>query len=165
MWRVSIWGWFGKKCYNSTILHYVFVKLTGWCHRLRPWMRNTLSLDDGQGLIIPMHIITSIMAWVSNHIHIFCWVITHLCINFKVKAWISNSPNLVSVSCCLKYHQERCSRGGQLDDELTWCWTQHNYHQTSNRSRTLVRNKIVDHLDVVGASPVGAAPTTSSFST
>ena len=30
--------------------------------------------------------------------------------------------------------------------------------------RTLVGNKIVDYLDVVGASPVGAAPTTSSFS-
>ena len=26
-------------------------------------------------------------------------------------------------------------------------------------------NKIVDHSDVVGASPAGAAPTTSSFST
>ena len=26
-------------------------------------------------------------------------------------------------------------------------------------------NKIVDHSDVVGASPVGAAPTASSFST
>ena len=40
------------------------------------------------------------------------------------------------------------------------------YHrQTSNISRTLVRNKIVDHSDVVGASHVGAAPTTSSFST
>ena len=39
------------------------------------------------------------------------------------------------------------------------------YPQTSNISRTLVGNKIVDHSDVVGASPVGAAPTTSSFST
>ena len=39
------------------------------------------------------------------------------------------------------------------------------YHQTSNISRTLVGNKIVNHSDVVGASPVGAAPTTSSFST
>ena len=29
----------------------------------------------------------------------------------------------------------------------------------------LVANKIVDHSDVVGASPVDAAPTTSSFST
>ena len=40
-----------------------------------------------------------------------------------------------------------------------------NYCQTSNISHTLVGNKIVDHSDVVGASPVGAAPTTSSFST
>ena len=39
------------------------------------------------------------------------------------------------------------------------------YHKTSNIRRTLVENKIVDHSDVVGASPVGAAPTTSSFST
>ena len=38
----------------------------------------------------------------------------------------------------------------------TWC-------QTSNISGTLVGNKLVDHSDVVGASPVGAAPTTSSF--
>ena len=39
------------------------------------------------------------------------------------------------------------------------------YHQTSNISRTLLDNNIVDHSDVVGASPVGAAATTSSFST
>ena len=38
------------------------------------------------------------------------------------------------------------------------------YRKTSNKRRTLVGNKIVDHSDVVGASPVGAAPTTSSFS-
>ena len=39
------------------------------------------------------------------------------------------------------------------------------YRQVSNIRRTLVGNEIVDHTDVVGASPVGAAPTTSSFST
>ena len=39
------------------------------------------------------------------------------------------------------------------------------YRQTSNISRTLVGTKIVDHSDVVGASPVGADSTTSSFST
>ena len=39
------------------------------------------------------------------------------------------------------------------------------YRKTYNISRTLVGNKIVDHSDVVGASPVGAAPTTFSFST
>ena len=38
------------------------------------------------------------------------------------------------------------------------------YHQTSNIYRILVGNKIVDHSDVVGAPPVGAAPTISSFS-
>ena len=36
---------------------------------------------------------------------------------------------------------------------------------TSNISRTLVCNKIADHTDVVGAALVGAAPTTSPFST
>ena len=41
----------------------------------------------------------------------------------------------------------------------------HIYRKTSNISRTLVGNKIVDNSDVVGASSVGAAPTTSSFST
>ena len=39
------------------------------------------------------------------------------------------------------------------------------YRKTYNIIRTLVGNKIVDHSDVVGASPVRAAPTTSSFST
>ena len=40
------------------------------------------------------------------------------------------------------------------------------YHRkTSNISRILIGNKIVDNSDVVGASAVGAAPTTSSFST
>ena len=39
------------------------------------------------------------------------------------------------------------------------------YRKTSYIRRTLVGNKTVDHSDVVGASPVGAAPTTSSFST
>ena len=39
------------------------------------------------------------------------------------------------------------------------------YRQVSNIRRTFVCNKIVDHSDVVGASLVGAAPTTSLFST
>ena len=39
------------------------------------------------------------------------------------------------------------------------------YRQAANIRCTLESNKIVDHPDVVGASPVGAAPTTSSFST
>ena len=39
------------------------------------------------------------------------------------------------------------------------------YRQASNIRHTKVGNRIVEHSDVVGASPVGAAPTTSSFST
>ena len=39
------------------------------------------------------------------------------------------------------------------------------YRQTSNIRRAWMGTKIVDHSNVVGASPVGAAPTTSSFST
>ena len=40
-----------------------------------------------------------------------------------------------------------------------------NDRQTSNIRRNLVVNNLADHSDVDGASPVGAAPTTSSFST
>ena len=45
------------------------------------------------------------------------------------------------------------------------CLFNEHYRKTSNISRTLVCNKIVDYSDVVGASPVGAAPTTSSYLT
>ena len=44
---------------------------------------------------------------------------------------------------------------------LTTKITAWQYSQTSNISETLVGNKIVAHSDVVGASPIGAAPTTS----
>ena len=61
----------------------------------------------------------------------------------------------------------------------SWSWTdQHllltgwnvtlfctRYRQISNIRCTLVGSEIVDHSDVVGALPVGAASTTSSFST
>ena len=39
------------------------------------------------------------------------------------------------------------------------------YRQTSSTRHTFVGNIIAAHLDVVGASPIGAAPTTSLFST
>ena len=48
---------------------------------------------------------------------------------------------------------------------LPFQYTIWKYRLVSNIVRTLVGNKIVDHSDVVGASPVGAAPITSSFST
>ena len=58
--------------------------------------------------------------------------------------------------------------GVRLNSALLWhiWWHVHRkYRKTSNKSRTLVGNKFVDNSDVVGASPVGAAPTTSLFST
>ena len=47
----------------------------------------------------------------------------------------------------------------------TTIWTNDGYRQVSNIRRTLAGNTIEEHSDVVGASPVGTAPTTSSFMT
>ena len=65
----------------------------------------------------------------------------------------------------MKYHMpiKTLMNWHELND-LSWN-DYHTYCKTSNIRRTLVGNKIVDHSDVVGASPVGAAPTTSSFLT
>ena len=60
--------------------------------------------------------------------------------------------------------QGRC-QGPVLHQDNLPSSTHSMYCRTSNISRTSVGNKIVDHSHVVGASPVGAAPTTSSFST
>ena len=48
--------------------------------------------------------------------------------------------------------------------KITWYLTFETYRQTSNIRRALLGNKIVDHLDAVGASPPGGAPTTFPFS-
>ena len=51
-----------------------------------------------------------------------------------------------------------------IDNKSALIWAMA-YRQVSNIRRTLIGNKIVDNSEVVGASPVGAAPTTSSLST
>ena len=77
--------------------------------------------------------------WIYNDIHIKPWnVITRPCSNFNDG---SAKPSL----------------NLKLDTGI--------YCQTSNMICSLVGNKIVDRSDVVRASPVGAAATTSSFST
>ena len=68
---------------------------------------------------------------------VLCWVMYRFGILFFVLTWSSQCVT----SACLPYRQ------------------------TSSIRRSWVGNKIVDHSDVVRASPVGTAPTTSSFST
>ena len=68
----------------------------------------------------------------------------------------------MSYDCPMWLPHYRDSRDGLWATEAC---TQNIYRKTFNMSCTLVGNKIVDHSDVVGAPPVGAAPTTSSFLT
>ena len=59
-----------------------------------------------------------------------------------------------------------CIRGITESIFITiWSRTTKKYRQTSYISRTFIGNETADPSDVVGASPDGAAPTTSSFST
>ena len=51
------------------------------------------------------------------------------------------------------------------DEKINGTLLYSTHRQVSDIRRTLVGNKIVYHSDVVGASPVATAPTTSSFST
>ena len=81
---------------------------------------------------------------------------------------MSLSCNMLAAKCNLEYSKiwksilSIASYGQHLwYDELNELI----YRKISNIRRTAIGNKIVDHSDVVGASPVGAAPTTSSFST
>ena len=71
-----------------------------------------------------------------------------------------------NVTLLFKFHTVLL-RVSAIPSMLIWqlAEQQFQYRKTSNIRRTLAGNKIVDHSDVVGASPVGAAPTTSSFST
>ena len=82
---------------------------------------------------------------VLTNVNIFC---------IAVKC-MSYDPLMTDMPCVMKPNNS-------LSQVVFHC---HNYRKTSSISRTLVGNKIVDNSDVVGASPVGAAPTTSSFST
>ena len=83
-----------------------------------------------------------------------------------LKWWLVIEPGILT-----KFHALKNKLGQKVlvDAFSLSCWFTDVqvvvYRKTSNIRCTLVGNKIVDHSDVVGASPVGAAPTTSSFST
>ena len=53
--------------------------------------------------------------------------------------------------------------GTSWDEKFIMVTVLYMYLQISNIRHILTGNKNVDHSDVVGAWPVGAAPTTSSF--
>ena len=77
---------------------------------------------------------------------------------------------MLSISLCCNFNAHHfyflvTNINGYASYNMIACMWAVIYRKTSNISRTLEGNKIVDNSDVVGASPVGVAPTTSSFST
>ena len=81
-----------------------------------------------------------------------------------------SNPNQVRMvvgdDLALIWRHDICNVHSDIDCLVHIKSTQRNmYSQTSNIKRILLDNKIVDHSHVVAALPVGAAPTTCSFST
>ena len=76
--------------------------------------------------------------------------------------WILCRPRNQQASYYLELLQPSITNACTVLIQSIWNYA---YSKISNISCTLVGNKIVDHSDVVGASPAGAAPTISSFST
>ena len=80
------------------------------------------------------------------------------CDSFAGIAWAKFCGG-VQVGNGIRVKLSFCRKGIWL--EKSWA----KYRKISNIKCTLVGKEIVDRSDVVGALPVGAAPTTSSFST
>ena len=111
------------------------------------------------------------------------WVMGLVTSGSKTITWTNVDKNLKQITASLRHNGLRqlfvwSHKYLQMFTGLasetrrrTTCMTDHgcgpkrHYRQVSNIRCTYVCNKIVDHSDVVGASPFGAAPTTSSFST
>ena len=104
----------------------------------------------------------NVMLRVVHVIWLDRWQITTfaLCLNTSELYSCGSWCLLIAMLCIWKWEYKRKTLSG-----ATSPYIYHYYREVSNIRRTLVGNWIVDHSDVVGASPVGAAPTTSSFST
>ena len=80
-----------------------------------------------------------------------------------------NRPSHVScvsiARLCRKFERNMAKPYLKLGVLCVSFWRLDLYRHTSNIRRIMVGIKIADHSDVIGASSVGAAPTTSSFST
>ena len=93
--------------------------------------------------------------------HTIIWISADLILTIFFRLLGKNLSEIVmkyndfhSVKHIRKYHLQNV---GHLAQEASVSI----YRQVSKISCTLAGNKFVNHLDVVGAPPVGAAPTTS----
>ena len=96
------------------------------------------------------------------------WIWINTSCEFIMNDCITTTKQSTTKACAyfLGYTVHTYVMSYPTNNNLTVCSTASSvYRKTSDISRTLVGNKIVDNSDVVGAPPVGAAPTTSSFST
>ena len=138
----------------------------GWAETTSRWDKKYLSFCDLVFLILEVWRYyyykispapnAGVIHWINVSFH---WVYFHTVINsytlYSHMTCITNkgiSWSGESVHWCVK-----CLQSWHLRTMV--------YRQISNIRHTLVGNKLVDHSDVVGASPVGAAPTKSSFAT
>ena len=71
------------------------------------------------------------------------------------------TPNLHPMGPSCSAHSGQHNEKNHRTSWAQWVVAVKTYCQTSNISHTFVGNKIVDHSDIVGASAVGTAPTTS----
>ena len=122
------------------------------------------------GVTKPISSVPSIFSIVKTHVRywISCLYLTGVT-TAQLQGHLSNI-NVIQFFFIWRNYRMELELPPPLDCLLDWLlywqgWLTLNYHQVSNISYTLVGNKIVGHSDVVGASPVGAAPTTSSFLT
>ena len=148
-----ILAWLWKYFRSCGILNFCDIRIVGW-----PWLNPILQWP------LYYHGLTLIPVWINNHMPEKVWnEITYPSPNFNcctVWEWIiSFIPHF--------YHgcNYLSMLGLKLIPKRGFKWYGLNYRQISNMRCTPVGNLIVEHSDVVGASPVGTAPTTSSFST
>ena len=108
---------------------------------------NSAAPKENKGPTFPMQPKQTFYHWVKIN-----FLVTAFCRDFPKYTKVYWPQYMPALDWFRRYH---------FSDET---WYPH-YRKTSSISRILVGNEIIDNSDVVGASPVGAAPTTSSFST
>ena len=109
------------------------------------------------GLVVHISVLCQKQVWragTSNYIPQILWDV----ITCSWPSYLLLAQHSSYVRVCV------CRLELNSENDLKPSWHQRKYRKISNVRRILVGNKIVDHSDVVGASPVGAARTTSSFS-